>query len=379
MKVVVDHKIPFIKGALEEKAEVVYLPGNEIGPEDVKDADAMIVRTRTKCNRALLEGSKVRFVATATIGYDHIDTEWCDAAGIRWTNAPGCNSGSVEQYIVSTLLHLPVLRASDPKSKTLGIIGVGNVGAKVARAATVLGYKILLNDPPRADAEGTAGYTPLAELLAESDIVTVHVPLSATGKYPTMQIAGKEFFGSMKQGAVFINTSRGEVVDEAALKQAIGSGKLSAAVLDVFMNEPAVDRELLSMLTIATPHIAGYSTDGKANGTKMSVRAVSEFFGLGRDDWSPVDVPAPGNPELFADGAETDAIEVIREVYDQAYQVMEDHQQLKKNPERFEQLRGEYRLRREPGAYNVRVFNDDGKYRELFEGLRFGVIGDSCF
>src|SRR6056297_4076368 len=193
MKIVIDHKIPFVKGAFEEKAEVVYLPGDQIGSEEVRDADALIVRTRTKCNRALLEGTAIKFIATATIGYDHIDTAWCDAAGIRWTNAPGCNSGSVEQYIVSVLLYLQGLQGTDPARHTLGIIGVGNVGSKVARAASILGYNVLLNDPPRADKEGDAAFTSLEALLGEADILTVHVPLSDGGKYPTRNLAGNDF------------------------------------------------------------------------------------------------------------------------------------------------------------------------------------------
>lgn len=379
MKLVIDHKIPFIRGVFEPKAEVVYLPGDAIGPADVKDADGLIIRTRTRCNRALLEGSAVRFIATATIGHDHIDTSWCDAAGIRWTNAPGCNSGSVEQYIVSVLLGLPQLLVSTPGENTIGIIGVGNVGTKVARAASAMGYRVLLNDPPRAENEGNGAFTALDELVRNADIVTVHVPLSDQGKYPTRHLADNRFFSAMKQDAVFINTSRGEVVEEEALKEALRAGKLSAAVLDVFNNEPAVDRELLSLLTVATPHIAGYSTDGKANGTTMSVQAVSRFFGLGLDQWTPADVPPPAQPELFADGSEKDARAVIREVYGMTYEVRDDHENFIAHMDQFEKLRGDYRLRREPPAYYVRVFNDDGTYREIFEGLRFGVIGDSCF
>jgi erythronate-4-phosphate dehydrogenase len=379
MKLVIDHKIPFIRGVFDEIADVVYLPGDAIGPGDVKDADGLIVRTRTRCNRALLEGSGVKFIATATIGYDHIDNGWCEANGIRWTNAPGCNSGSVEQYIVSVLLGLPQLRESIPAEKTLGIVGVGNVGTKVARAASALGYKVLLNDPPRARAEGGEAFTALDELLRKADIVTIHVPLSDQGDFPTRYMADKHLFSAMKQGAVFINTSRGEVVDEAALKNALRSGKLSAAVLDVYENEPAVDRELISLLTFATPHIAGYSTDGKANGTAMSVRAVSRFFGLGLDDWMPADVPQPDQAELFADGSGKDVSGIVQEVYDATYEVRTDHENFIAHPDRFEQLRGDYRTRREPPAYHVRVFNDDGTYRELFENLRFGVIGDSCF
>jgi erythronate-4-phosphate dehydrogenase len=345
----------------------------------VKDADALIVRTRTKCNRALLEGSSVKFIATATIGYDHIDTAWCEAAGIRWINAPGCNSGSVEQYIVSVLLNLPELRGTDPAGKTLGIIGVGNVGSKVARAAAALGYHVLLNDPPRAEEEGETAFTDLDALLGKSDIVTVHVPLANHGKYPTRHLADDNLFSAMKQGAVFINTSRGEVVDETALKGALRSGKLSAAVLDVYENEPAVDRELLSLLAIATPHIAGYSTDGKANGTTMSVRAVSEFFGLGMDQWAPADVPPPEEPDLFVDGAEANTMEIIREAYGMTYDVLVDRENFMAHMDQFEKLRGEYRVRREPSAYNVHVYNDDGNYRKILEGLGFGVIGDSCF
>lgn len=379
MKIVIDHKIPFIKGAFEQKAEVVYLPGDQIGPEEVRDAEALIVRTRTKCNRLRLEGSAVKFIATATIGYDHIDTGWCDAAGIRWTNAPGCNSGSVEQYIVSVLLYLQGLQGTDPARHTLGIIGVGNVGSKVARAASILGYNVLLNDPPRADKEGDPAFTSLDALLGESDIITVHVPLSDRGKYPTRNLAGNDFFSGMKAGAVFINTSRGEVVDEAALKMAMRKGKVSEAILDVFKNEPAVDRELLSILTIATPHIAGYSTDGKANGTTMSVRAVSKFFNLGMDHWEPSDVPPPAEPDIFVDGGASDVMDILREAYGMTYDVREDHKRFTGHMDLFEKLRGDYGVRREPSAYNVRVYNDDGKYREIFEGLRFGVIGDSCF
>ena len=368
MKIIIDHKIPFIAGAFEDVAEVVYLPGNEIGPGDVKDADALIIRTRTKCDRALLEDSTVKFIASATIGYDHIDTGYCDDAGIRWTNAPGCNSSSVEQYLVSVLLHLNNTFGIQVSGKTIGIVGVGNVGSKVARAAEVLGLQILLNDPPRAEREGSARFTPLEELVSVSDIVTMHVPLTMEGPYPTHHLAGKEFFSQMKSGSVFINTSRGEVVEESSLKAALHSGKLSHAVLDVFENEPEADPELLSMLTLATPHIAGYSTDGKVNGTTMSVQAVSRFFNLGKDSWQPSGIPLPDDPEIFVDDSSADPQKILQEVYNRTYDVTVDHHTFLASPVQFEKLRGNYRNRREPGAYHVRVFNDDGTYGQIFEG-----------
>jgi erythronate-4-phosphate dehydrogenase len=379
MKIIIDHKIPFIKGALDQVADVRYLPGNEIGPADVRDADALIIRTRTRCSRDLLENSSVKLVATATIGYDHIDTDYCDAAGIAWTNAPGCNSSSVEQYIVSTLLHLAVTQRFQLNAKTVGIIGVGNVGSKVERAAKALGCRVLLNDPPREAAEGGGAFTELPTLLGQADIVTMHVPLIGSGAYKTEAMAGRDFFRQMKEGSVFINTSRGEVVDEGELKRAITSGKVADAVLDVYRNEPDIDPELLGMLTIATPHIAGYSTDGKANGSLMSVRAVSRFFGLGLDDWQPVGVPLPDDREIFVDGEDDEALEIIYDAHGKTYRVQEDHETLLADPGKFESLRGGYRIRREPSVYSVKVFNDDGKYRKLFEGLGFNVIGDSCF
>ena len=379
MKIIIDHKIPFIKGALDQVADIRYLPGNEIGPADVHDADALIIRTRTRCTRDLLENSSVKFIATATIGYDHIDTDYCDAAGIAWTNAPGCNSSSVEQYIVSTLLHLAYKQRFQLNAKTVGIIGVGNVGSKVERVAKVLGCRVLLNDPPREAAEGGGAFTELPTLLGQADIVTMHVPLIGSGAYKTEAMAGRDFFRQMKEGSVFINTSRGEVVDEGELKRAITSGKVADAVLDVYRNEPQIDPELLGMLTIATPHIAGYSTDGKANGTMMSVRAVSRFFGLGLDDWEPAGVPLPDDREIFVDGEDDEALEIIRDAYGKTYWVQEDHEALVADPDKFEAQRGGYRIRREPSVYSVKVFNDDGKYRKIFEGLGFNVIGDSCF
>ncbi len=377
-KIVIDAHIPFIKGALEPFAEVVYLPGREIGAGDVRDADALVVRTRTRCDRRLLEGSRVKCIATATIGYDHIDTAWCAANGISWTNAPGCNASSVEQYMVSALLHLARHHRVELGGSVLGIIGVGHVGRKVRRVAEALGMKVLCNDPPREREEGPADFTGLEELLRRSDIVTLHVPLIREGPDKTPGMANREFLETMQKGAWLINTSRGEVVDDEALKSGLANGRLSGAVLDVYNNEPDPDPGLLKLATITTPHIAGYSTDGKANGTQMSVRAVSDFFGWDAGDWEPDNIPVPGEPVIHADGADHDSAGFLAEVYKHTYDITVDDEALREQPGRFEALRGEYRTRREPPAYAVRLYNDDGVYRGLLEQLRFQVLGDFC-
>ena len=378
IKIIADNKIPFLEGALESVARVEYIPGAEISRSNLLDADALITRTRTKCNQELLEGTSIRFIATATIGYDHIDTDYCREKGIGWTNAPGCNSSSVEQYVVSTLLWLANQRSIDLKALCLGVVGVGNVGRKVVSAARALGMRVLLNDPPRERAEGNAEFVSLEELKEHSDIITLHVPLNKGGLDNTEHLVNREFLTHLKIGAILINSSRGGVVDEAALLEGIRSGKLSDVILDVYENEPTINRELHEALAIATSHIAGYSLDGKANGTTMSVQAISRFFSLGLDDWSPATMPVPENPELLADASEGDLFDLLWEVYAQTYDVSSDDQRLRKAPEHFEQLRGDYPFRREPAAYAVRLFQGYPEIREILEGLGFDVLSDQC-
>jgi len=379
LKIVADDRIPFLKGLLEEIAYIEYLPGKAIDAAAVKDADALLVRTRTPCDRKLLEGSRVSFIGTATIGFDHIDTEYCEKNGITWTNAPGCNAGSVEQYIVSVILSLVQAQKRRLRDLTIGVIGVGHVGSKVARAAGALGMKVLLNDPPRERKEGPGLFTSLNLLLEKADIVSLHVPLSKEGDDRTSGMADAHFLGLMKEGAILINSSRGGVVDEQALRPYLKKGKFSAVVLDVFSGEPEIDKDFLSMLTLATPHIAGYSTDGKANGTAMVVQALSRKFMLGLDNWRPKDVPLPAETLLMHDPSGYTLEESLAEIYLQTYDVKRDHTGLLAHPEHFEQLRGAYPLRREAVNYTVRVFTAYPELSEALNGLGFNVLGDSCF
>ncbi len=378
IKIVADHKIPFLKGALEAVARVIYLPGGEISREDLLDADALITRTRTRCDRSLLEGTSVRFIASATIGYDHIDTDYCAEAGIRWTNAPGCNASSVRQYMVSILLYLASEKSLKLKGLTLGVVGVGNVGSRVAKAAEALGMNVLLNDPPRARKEGGEAFVTLDELQDKSDLITLHVPLNRGGEDNTLHLVNKDFIKRLKPGTILVNSSRGAVVSEADLIEGIRSKKLSEVILDVYEGEPVLNPELHELLSLATPHIAGYSLDGKANGTGMAVRAISKFFGLGVDEWEPSSITPPEQSQLLGDAASGDLYELLWDLYRQSYDITADDSRLREHPEAFESLRGNYPLRREPQAYSVRLFQGYKEIEGIIEALGFSMLADQC-
>lgn len=375
MKIVCDDKIPFLRGVFEPYAEVVYMPGAGIDAGAVHDADALVIRTRTECGASLLEGSSVRVIATATIGFDHIDTAWCAANGIIWENAPGCNSWSVRQYMGSVLVNLALRRGLDLSGMTLGVVGAGNVGSKVADIAALLGMKVLENDPPRARREAAGAFVSLDEVIEESDIITLHVPLSRAGEDATWHLFGEERIRRLRSGQILVNTSRGPVVDNAALKKALGRGFVGAAVLDVWEQEPDIDRELMGMLDIATPHIAGYSADGKAAGTVASVRTVARVLGLPLTDWSPAALPLPRQATEFTlDASGTSPREVLAEAILHSYDVMSDDRALRADPGLFEKLRGDYPVRREFPAFSVRLAGGDADMRALLNKAGFNVL-----
>lgn len=372
MKIVCDNKIPFLKGAFEPYADVIYLPGKDTTPDVVRDADALITRTRTKCDESLLKGSSVRMIATATIGFDHIDTEWCNKNGIGWTNAPGCNSWSVQQYMASLLVTMAREFGFDCKGKTLGVIGVGNVGSKVARIASVLGFKVLLNDPPRARKEGTEGFVSLDEIISKSDIITCHVPLQRTGQDATYHLFDAGRIASMRKEQILINSSRGEVVDNNALKAALQDGRLKAASLDVWEREPDIDTELLGMLFTGTPHIAGYSLDGKANGTWMSVQAVARALDLPCKDWKVREIPLPEQPvEFRLDASGKSLQEVLSEAILYTYNILDDDRRLREDTASFERQRADYPVRREFPAFTISLVNATPGQAEALREIGF--------
>lgn len=344
MKIIVDKDIPYIREAIEQLAdEVVYAAGAAFTPELVRDADALIIRTRTRCDRRLLAGSRVTFIATATIGFDHIDTTYCQEAGISWSNAPGCNSASVAQYLQAVLLLPAVTRGRCPGEITVGIVGVGHVGTRVAAVARELGMSVLLNDLPRAASEGGSSFTSLADLARRCDVITFHVPLYKEGIYKTFHLADAPFFHSLQRQPILINTSRGEVVDTAALLEALRTGCVSGAVIDVWENEPAINRSLLDEALIGTPHIAGYSADGKANATRQSLDALCQHFNL--QPHYTIIPPPPAERIIHA----ASRAEALLRIYDPR----RDSDALKAAPEKFELLRNNYPLRREPEAYLI--------------------------
>ncbi len=370
LKIVADDRIPFLRGVFEDHAEVIYLPGAETTAADVRDADALITRTRTRCGRGLLAGSSVRFVATATIGFDHIDGPALAELGIRWCSAPGCNASSVAQYITSALVSFPGSR----RGQVLGVIGVGHVGRLVAAAGRALGMEVLLNDPPRQEAGDPEAFVPLGEIAARSDFITLHVPLEKGGAQPTVKMLEKEFFAHVKPGVSFFNSSRGEAVDTAALKAALRRGTVASCVIDVWENEPAIDLELVRMARFSTPHIAGYSTDGKANGTAMSVRRVAAALGIpGFENWYPPSVPPPLASEVIQlDGRQSAAFQIRKAVL-HAYDIADDDWSLKTSPENFEKLRGAYAVRREFPCFHVRGASAEA--RKVLASLGFSVDG----
>ena len=343
MKVVVDDKIPYIREALAELGvEAIYLPGGKIDHEAVSDADALIVRTRTQCNADLLTSSRVQFIATATIGYDHIDTAYCEAQGIHWTNAPGCNAASVCQYIQSVLLLLHLERGMELNKATIGVVGVGHVGTLVAEMARKWGMRVLLCDPPRAD-RGEQGFVALDTIAREADVITLHTPLIREGVHPTFHLADDTFFRSLRRKPYFINTSRGETTDTQALKRALAGGGIAQCIIDVWEDEPEIDLGLLDRCYVGTPHIAGYSADGKANATRMALSALAEHFGLG--EVPPINPPLPTTPYIQASSNARALLQI--------YNPHIDSRKLKSHPECFEQLRGDYPLRREEQAYSL--------------------------
>jgi erythronate-4-phosphate dehydrogenase len=343
MKIVADAHIPYLKGALESFAEMHYITGADINAQDVKDADALIIRTRTKVNEQLLSGSKVKLVVTATIGYDHIDRDYLQKAGIKWLNCPGCNAGSVATFIASMIAYRMELEGFDPTGKTFGIIGCGNVGQKVKQVVEALGMKVLINDPPREaqETEGEQTFHSLDDVLTQADFITLHVPYQQDGDSPTAYLMDKSTLAKMKDGAWLINSSRGGLVQEDDLKVELQNKRIKA-VLDVWENEPDIDDKLMELCTIATAHIAGYSVDGKANGTSYSVNHIANFFDLPLTHWAVKNLPKSGRVIDVAEGTEG-FIQAVFNIYD----IRGDNLYLKSASELFEKLRGNYAPRRD--------------------------------
>lgn len=331
IKIVVEKNIPFIQGVLDDMAQVEYLANDDITPQAMRDVDALICRTRTYCNDTLLHDSKCSFIATATIGTDHIDLNYCRNRGIEVANAPGCNAPAVAQYVFASLAQAIKRPIED---YTIGIVGVGHVGRIVEDWAHQLGMRVLVCDPPRAEVECTNNFVSLAEIAEQCDIITFHTPLTKEGKYPTHHICNASFLASLKHRPIVINCARGAIFDTQAVIDALDNGVVSNLIVDCWEGEPHLNADLLRKAVIATPHIAGYSREGKIRATAMALDSLARHFNL------TIPSVAEGIP---MGAAKSVTIQSIKE----SYNPLIDTRALKTSPQQFESLRNGYNYRDE--------------------------------
>jgi erythronate-4-phosphate dehydrogenase len=358
--IIVDKNTPLAEEAFGTLGDVLALETSEFTPARVREADALIVRSETKVGRTLLDGSRVQFVGTVTIGTDHIDTGYLAERGIGFASAPGCNANSVKEYVVAALLVLAARRGTPLRGRTLGIVGVGHIGSLVAEAARALGMDVLLNDPP-LERQGVPGLLPLDGLM-DADFLTIHVPLTRTGSDATYHLFDERRIAALKKGSVLLNTSRGAVADNAALKKSLKTGHTGGSVLDVWEGEPSLDTELLQIVDIGTPHIAGYSFDGKTRAVEMVYKSFCHHAGV-EPRWklSAEKLPPPGTPELRLDSSAHDEVHVMNSIVSGAFDISSDDVNLRRilplpserRSSAFQSLRSGYRVRREFAAFSV--------------------------
>jgi len=381
MKIIADANIPFVKECFSSIGEVTTISGREITPWVVADADVLLVRSITPVGVDLLAGSKVRFVGTATIGFDHIDLGFLQSKNIGFASAPGSNANSAAEYVIAGLLDIGQKYAIDLEGKSIGIIGVGNVGSRVAKKCAAMGMDVYLNDPPLQRQTGDTKYLPLEEIYG-CDFITFHTPLTFEGQDKTYHLADERFFKSLKDRCVFVNASRGAVVDSEALMSAVKSGRLRAVVLDVWENEPDIDIELLQMVDIGTPHIAGYSLDGKIAGMIMIYKAACEYFGIepkfGIEDF----LPEPAVPELKLNPNINNDQDALLSAVQKIYRIDKDDAGLRRILDKtaedrskyFDGLRKNYHVRREFQNTSVILKDAKTKLAEKFIGIGFKEV-----
>lgn len=381
MKITADENMPFATEAFSRLGKVRLAPGRGMSADLLSDTDCLAIRSITKVNEELLAGTPVKFVGTATIGTDHVDMEYLDRTGRKFSSAPGCNAISVAEYVMASLLALADRKEFTLAGKVLGIVGVGNVGSQVEKCARAIGLEVILNDPPLAEQTGDQKYRPLDELLQCADILTVHVPLEKGGSHPTYHLLDQSLLSRLKPGIILLNTSRGAVANGAAVEAAIDSGALGAVVLDVWEGEPEVPASLLEKVDIGTPHIAGYSYDGKARGTTMIFEAACSHFRV-EPDWTVEGLlPAPANPVIELAGDTGNAQALLARVVLESYDIMADDKNLRailELPENerakyFDGLRKGYAIRREFASRTVRLEPGLESLAPVLKGLDFKV------
>jgi len=383
MKIICAETVLLGHEAFSNAGKTVTIPDREIARNDLLDADALIVRSKTKITRELLHGTPIQFVGTATAGTDHIDTGWLESKGIYCCAAPGCNANSVSEYLVAALLALRARHGLDLAGKTIGVVGCGNVGSRVVKKCHALGMNVLRNDPPLAATSTDPDFQPLETVLAESDIVTLHVPLIKEGPWPTDRMADYRFFEQLKPGAIFINTARGGICDYDALLDATAGGAVSRMIIDVWNPEPAFRTDVLEMADIASPHIAGHSYEGKLNGTIACYNELCNFFEIPKG-WNVTEaLPKPEVPTIETDCTDRDDNDVLHEIIKRIYDVEIDDILIRKaavpdeidRARNFDALRKHYRTRREFMNTEVTLQKASDSLRRKVKAMGFVTSG----
>jgi erythronate-4-phosphate dehydrogenase len=376
----IDENIPLAQEAFSEFGKTELQPGRAITNTMLRDIDVLIVRSVTKVNAVLLERTPVKFVGTATIGLDHIDVDYLRDKNIFFANAAGSNANSVAEYIVAAILHHVCEKRLRLSDLTIGVVGVGNVGRRVVRYAEALGMRVLQNDPPRQRAEKSTIFLPLNDLM-KADIISLHTPLTMTGADATFHLFDRRRLAQMKTGSLLINTARGGVVETNALKDAVSTEQLNA-ILDVWENEPEIDGDLLQQVEIGTPHIAGYSYDGKINGTMQIYNAFCEFLDH-RSEWrlDKSTLPQPAKPRIEIEHRAATLEEALRHIVMAAYDICNDSAKLKttitfskqQRGRHFDDLRKNYPVRREFSSYKISASNLDEKLITMLRAIGFAI------
>jgi erythronate-4-phosphate dehydrogenase len=381
MKIVCAETVLLGSEAFSNAGITTVMPDREISRDDLTDADALIVRSKTRIDMDLLEGTPVQFVGTATAGTDHIDRQALSAAGIYWCASPGCNANSVSEYIIAALLVLAHRHGFDLQGRSIGVVGCGQVGSRVAAKCESLGMRVLRNDPPLAAASADPDYYPLETVLGESDIVTLHVPLVRDGPWPTCRMTDYRFFEQLKPGAVFMNAARGSVCDYDALLEARQAGAVSRMVIDVWNPEPAFRPDVLQRADLATAHIAGHSFEGKLNGTVACYNELCNFFEIPRTWDTALSLPQAPVPVLETDCTGLDDEALLREIVRAVYDIEADDVLIRKaavpdevdRARNFDALRKHYRTRREFGCTEILAAHAAPSLLAKAEGLGFRI------
>lgn len=374
IKIVADENIEFVREAFSKLGKLSVLPGRKISRKDLVDADVLLIRSVTQVNERLLANTKVKFVGTATIGNDHVDKNYLNSHNTYFRDAAGCNSDAVVEYVFTALFQQATVQNITLENKTIGIVGVGNIGSRVARIANVLGLKVLKNDPPLKRKTNSSDYLKLDELM-KADIVTIHVPLIKAGMDKTLHLFDQQRLNKLKDRSILINTSRGSVIDNNELNKVISDKKLNV-VLDVWEKEPKINIELLDKVKIATPHIAGYSLEGKVNGTMILYKALCDFLKV-----SPTWKPQLPIIEDRITASDSNLETTLQSIFTSIYNINKDDLNLRKIAEfevkegeaYFDSLRRNYLLRREFSNYTLKLSNQNKKLEKLLKTFRFKI------